>query len=85
MRIISHRQVVPLPETLLDSCWKVVLEIRGVKSNKNRVPIRLTFCCKFSTEDYILEVEPNHRFVKRYVLPFLRTCYDQTFHIELRF
>lgn len=68
MPIISRPQVVPLPETLLDSCWKVVLELRGVKSNKNRVPIRLTFSCKFSADDNILEVEPNHRFVKRYVV-----------------
>lgn len=60
-------QVVPMPETLLDSCWKVVLEIRGVKSDKNRVPVRLTFCCKFSSDDNILEVEQNHQFVKRYV------------------
>lgn len=69
MPIVSRLQVVPLPETLLDSYWKVVLELRGVKSSKNRVPIRLTFSCKFSAEDNILEVEPNHRFVKRYVLP----------------
>lgn len=60
-------KTVPLPETLLDSCWKVILELRGVKSDKNRVPIRLTFCCKFAADDYILEVEPNHRFVKRCV------------------
>lgn len=58
---------MPLPETLLDSCWKVVLEIRGVKSDNNRVPVRLTFCCKFAADDNILEVEQDHRFVKRWV------------------
>lgn len=63
---LCHAQVVPLPLTLLDSCWKVVLEIRGVKSDKNRVPVRLTFCCKFTSDDSILEVEQDHRFVKRY-------------------
>lgn len=57
--------MVPFPETLLDSCWKVVLEIRGVKSDKNRIPVRLVFCCKFSADDNILEVEGDHRFVKR--------------------
>lgn len=57
--------MVPFPETLLDSCWKVVLEIRGVKSDKNRIPVRLVFCCKFASDDLILEVEGDHRFVKR--------------------
>lgn len=61
----KYTKVVPFPETLLDSCWKVVLEIRGVKSDKNRVPVRLVFCCKFAAEDFILEVEKDHRFVKR--------------------
>lgn len=61
----EHLQAVPLPRTLLDSCWKVVLDIRGTKSEKNRVPVRLTFCTKFSSDDNILEVEKNHRFVKR--------------------
>lgn len=58
-------QVVPYPETLLDSCWKVVTELRGVKSDKNRIPVRLVFCCKFAADDMILEVEGDHRFVKR--------------------
>eukprot|EP00752_Nemacystus_decipiens_P007428 g6640.t1 len=63
--LAEPKRVVPFPETLLDSCWKVVLEIRGVKSDKNRIPVRLVFCCKFAEDDFILEVEGDHRFVKR--------------------
>lgn len=43
------------------------MEIRGVKDAKNRVPVRLTFCTKFSSDDNILLVEQGHRFIKRYV------------------
>eukprot|EP00903_Cladosiphon_okamuranus_P008262 g7952.t1 len=63
--LAEPKRAVPFPETLLDSCWKVVLDLRGVKSDKNRIPVRLIFCCKFLADDFILEVEGDNRFVKR--------------------
>ncbi|CAM9406197.1 unnamed protein product [Ectocarpus sp. 6 AP-2014] len=63
--LAEPKRVVPFPETLLDSCWKIVMDLRGVKSDKNRVPVRLVFCCKFAEDDFILEVESDNRFVKR--------------------
>lgn len=63
--VVESQQAEPLPRTLLDSCWRVVMEIRGVKDAKNRVPVRLTFCTKFSSDDNILLVEQGHRFIKR--------------------
>ncbi|CAM9503025.1 unnamed protein product, partial [Discosporangium mesarthrocarpum] len=61
----TEPQVSPYPLTLLNSSWKIVMEIRGKKSDKNRVAFRLTFSCRFREEDNILDVEANHRFIKR--------------------
>lgn len=59
------------------------MDLRGVKSDKNRVPVRLVFCCKFAEDDFILEVESDNRFVKRYVnacLLDLQLC-TENYHV----
>ncbi|CAM9604029.1 unnamed protein product, partial [Choristocarpus tenellus] len=63
---MTIRDEVPIyPRTLLNSSWKIITEIRGRKSEKNRIPVQLTFKCRFLEGKNVVEVEQGHSFIKR--------------------